>query len=175
FSRKSSRQMEPHDMIGLMEQSLELATNDYSLEGGIDFRQIEIIREYDEDLPPVCCEASQIQQVLFNLLKNGAQAMAEHRGPAGGSRFILRIRGDSRSVRLEIEDNGVGVPEDQVKRIFEPFFTTKPIGVGTGLGLSVSYFIIKENYGGDLFVEPVPSGGACFILQLPCGYAPLSV
>ena len=169
FSRKSSRQMEPHDMIGLMEQSLELATNDYSLEGGLDFRQIEIIRDYDKDLPPVCCEASQIQQVLFNLLKNGAQAMAEHRGSAGGSRFILRIRGDSRSVRLEIEDNGVGVPEDQVKRIFEPFFTTKPIGVGTGLGLSVSYFIIKENYGGDLFVEPVPSGGACFILQLPCG------
>lgn len=175
FSRKSSRRLEPQDMNELMEQSLALAANDYNLEGGFDFRQIEIIREYGEDLPPVYCESSQIQQVLLNLLKNGAQAMAEHRGMEGGSRFILRIRGDSQSVRLEIEDNGAGVPEDQVKRIFEPFFTTKPIGVGTGLGLSVSYFIIKENYGGDLFVETASSGGACFILQLPCSYAPLPV
>ena len=175
FSRKSSCHLEPCNMVELMEQSLALAANDYCLEGGFDFRQIEIIREYDEDLPPVHCESSQIQQVLLNLLKNGAQAMAETRATLGDGRFILRIRGESRAVRLEIEDNGPGIPDDQTQRIFEPFFTTKPIGVGTGLGLSVSYFIVKENYGGELLVENMPGGGACFILRLPCSRSALVV
>lgn len=171
FSRKGGRRLEPCDLPELMEQSIALAANDYCLEGGFDFRQIEIVREYDADLPPVQCDSSQIQQVLLNLLKNGAQAMVACRAERGAPRFILRIRRESRGVRLEVEDNGPGIPEDLTKRIFEPFFTTKPIGVGTGLGLSVSYFIVRENYGGELRVENVPGGGACFILQLPGQHA----
>jgi len=167
FSRKGSRHLEACNMPQLMEQSVELAANDYCLEDGFDFRQIQIIREYDEALPPVECEPSQIQQVLLNLLKNGAQAMAENRSQQERPRFILRISGDAQRIRVEVEDNGPGIPEELTKRIFEPFFTTKPIGVGTGLGLSVSYFIVRENYGGDLRVENVPGGGARFILQLP--------
>lgn len=167
FSRKSSRHLESCNLIELMEQSLELAANDYSFEEGFDFRQIAIVREYDAEVPSVCCESSQIQQVLLNLLKNGAQAMAESCDLGTGPRFILRIREEPAGVRLEIEDNGPGIPEAQAKRIFEPFFTTKPIGVGTGLGLSVSYFIVRENYGGELFVESAPEGGARFVLRLP--------
>jgi PAS domain S-box-containing protein len=170
FSRKSSRHLQPCDMVELMEQSLELAVNDYRLKDGFDFRQIGIVREYEDALPLVSCESSQIQQVLLNLLKNGAQAMAESRTPEA-ARFTLRIRGESAAVRLEIEDNGPGIPQDQANRIFEPFFTTKPIGVGTGLGLSVAYFIIRENYGGELFVESPPGGGARFVLRLPCDSA----
>ncbi|WP_199930526.1 two-component system sensor histidine kinase NtrB [Sedimenticola thiotaurini] len=167
FSRKGSRHLENCNMRDLMEQSLELAANDYRLEDGFDFRQIQIIREYDEQLCAVECEPSHIQQVLLNLLKNGAQAMAECRPPLTDPRFILRIKGGSQRIRVEVEDNGPGIPEELTKRIFEPFFTTKPIGVGTGLGLSVSYFIIRENYGGDLRVENVPGSGARFVLQLP--------
>ena len=68
---------------------------------------------------------------------------------------------------LEIEDNGPGIENDIQKRIFEPFFTTKEVGVGTGLGLSVSYFIITENHGGVLTVGSMPGQGAVFTIKLP--------
>lgn len=69
--------------------------------------------------------------------------------------------------RVEIEDNGPGMDEATRRRVFEPFFTTKPVGLGTGLGLSVSYFIITENHGGTLAVESWPGQGATFIISIP--------
>lgn len=70
-------------------------------------------------------------------------------------------------MRIEIEDNGPGMDANTCKRIFEPFFTTKPVGAGTGLGLSVSYFIIVENHGGTMNVESVINRGTRFIIRLP--------
>ncbi len=69
--------------------------------------------------------------------------------------------------RVEIEDNGLGMDEDISKHIFEPFYTTKPVGTGTGLGMSVSYFIITENHGGTIEVESAPGKGAKFTIRLP--------
>jgi len=71
-------------------------------------------------------------------------------------------------VVIVIEDNGLGMDEEIRKRIFEPFFTTKSVGVETGLGLSVSYFILTENYGGEMTVESELGKGARFGIQLPC-------
>nr|NJM02091.1 hypothetical protein [Desulfobacula sp.] len=68
---------------------------------------------------------------------------------------------------MEIEDNGPGMDNDIQKRIFEPFFTTKEVGVGTGLGLSVSYFIISENHAGILSVDSAPGRGTVFTIKLP--------
>ncbi|WP_428603223.1 ATP-binding protein [Sedimenticola sp.] len=167
FSRKSRRHLQPCNVEELLEQTLDLAANDFRLEDGLDFRQIAIVREYDQGLPTIECEPSQIQQVLLNLLKNGAQAMGQQREPGYQPCFTLRAQAEPDWIRIEIEDNGPGIPDDQVTRIFEPFYTTKPIGIGTGLGLSVSYFIIKENYGGELRVEKAPTGGARFVLRLP--------
>ena len=70
-------------------------------------------------------------------------------------------------MRIEIEDNGPGMTEAVRKRVFEPFFTTKPVGVGTGLGLSVLFFIITENHGGEMNVVSEPGKGANFIIRLP--------
>jgi len=70
-------------------------------------------------------------------------------------------------VRIEMKDNGPGMTEDVRQRIFEPFYTTKPQGEGTGLGLSVSYFIIVESHGGKMYVESEPDQGCSFILELP--------
>jgi signal transduction histidine kinase len=72
-------------------------------------------------------------------------------------------------VRVEIEDNGPGMDEATRKRVFEPFFTSKPPGVGTGLGMSVSYFIITEDHGGTLSVESASGGGTRFVIRLPAG------
>ncbi len=83
--------------------------------------------------------------------------------------FMLRSRYEKERgmVCIEIEDNGPGMDETIRKRIFEPFFTTKPVGEGTGLGLSVSYFIITENHGGEMSVKSAPGEGTTFIIRLP--------
>ena len=71
-------------------------------------------------------------------------------------------------MRIEVEDNGPGMAPAVQRRIFEPFYTTKPPGVGTGLGLSVSYFIVTRGHGGRMWVESEPGAGAKFIVELPC-------
>ena len=100
--------------------------------------------------------------------------MSEEQGKLEGqekkaekSKFVLRVSNETDMARVEIEDNGPGIHEATRKRIFEPFFTTKNAGSGTGLGLSVSYFIITENHGGTMNVESVPTGGTKFIIHLP--------
>ncbi|MCP4150161.1 MAG: PAS domain S-box protein [bacterium] len=167
FSRKSDMQFAFHDIAELLDKTLELASNDYDLKKKYDFRHISIVREYDDSLPGIQCEASEIQQVFLNLLKNGAQAMVESRPGNKSNCFFLRVKKRNHMAHIEIEDNGPGMDEATRKRIFEPFFTTKDVGVGTGLGLSVSYFIITENHGGTMTVESAPQKGAKFIIRLP--------
>ena len=172
FSRKSDVGMEALDLAALLDRTLELAANDYDLKKRYDFRRIEIERDYDPDLPPVPGDATKLQQVVLNLLKNGAQAMMEQADPERPHRFVIRTRRDGDRALIEIEDNGPGMEEVVSKRIFEPFFTTKGVGLGTGLGLSVSYFIIHENHGGTLTVTSEPGRGSCFRIRLPLQQAP---
>jgi signal transduction histidine kinase len=166
FSRKDETTLSHHFLDKILDKTLELAATDYDLKKAYDFKQIKITRAYADDLPAVPCQAGNIQQVVLNILTNGAQAMQAARTP--DPRFILRTYGDP--VRgmscMEIEDNGPGMDEKTRKHIFEPFFTTKPVGVGTGLGLSVSYFIITENHKGEMTVESSPGAGAKFIIRL---------
>jgi PAS domain S-box-containing protein len=164
FSRKNSLSLTEVDIPALLDRTLELAANDYDLKKKYDFRKIRIEREYQPDLPLVLCEESKVQQVFFNLIRNGAQAMASLDRPPC---FILRVMGGEGEVRIEVEDNGPGMTEELRKRVFEPFFTTKRVGEGTGLGLSVSYFLIVENHGGRIEVESTPGKGSVFIVHLP--------
>jgi len=166
FSRKSEAVTNFCDLAQLMDATVELAENDYDLKKKYDFRKIEIIREYDSRMPKVSCEASKIQQVFLNILSNGAQAMADNPEQTG-PRLILRIKMEDGKACVEIEDNGPGMEASVRKRIFEPFFTTKSVGVGTGLGLSVSYFIITENHGGTMTVFSTPGAGSRFVIHLP--------
>jgi len=171
FARKSDASVSTHDPADLLDSILELASTDYDLKKHYDFKTIEIIKEYEANLPMVTCEGAKIQQVLLNILRNGAQAMqdAMQKNIGNKPQFILRLshETDTAMLRMEIEDNGPGMDEETRKRIFEPFFTTKPVGIGTGLGLSVSYFIIIENHHGEMSVESSPGAGAKFIIRLP--------
>ena len=178
FARKGNAAHSTQDLAELLDQTVDLAGSDYDLKKKYDFRQIDIVREYADDVPPVPCEPAKIQQVLLNLLRNGAEAMqgkSEDRrrkiGDENGyqPRFTLRLaheKGGNR-VRIEVEDNGPGMDAATRKRVFEPFFTTKPTDQGTGLGLSVSYFIITENHGGEMLVASVPEWGTTFTVKLP--------
>ncbi len=165
FARKSSAGALPEYLEELIDTTLALATTDYDLKKKYDFKKIRIRKEYEKDLPPVPCEGSKIQQVLLNILQNGAHAMQT--GETAIPTFVLRTRHEADMVCIEIEDNGPGMDEETRKRVFEPFFTTKPVGVGTGLGLSVSYFIITENHDGQMTVDSGLGRGTTFTIRLP--------
>ena len=171
FSRKDEAIRTNQRIEDLIDKTLKLAETDYDLKKHYDFKLVEIQREYAKNLPSISCEAGKIQQVILNILRNGAQAMQDDK--TKDPQFIVRayLEEDRNMICIEIEDNGPGIAENIRKRLFEPFFTTKPVGVGTGLGLSVSYFIITENHNGEMEVESQLGFGAKFIIRLPLGHS----
>ncbi len=113
-------------------------------------------------LPPIICDRNSIMQALMILLTNARDAM-----PRGGEvRVITAFDPDLRRFSLQVQDNGVGIPESARDRIFDPFFTTKPLGQGTGLGLSILSGIVSA-HGGTVDVESAPGHGATFTLYFP--------
>ncbi|MBD3307350.1 PAS domain S-box protein [candidate division KSB3 bacterium] len=167
FSRRSESAMAPTDINQLLEETIELAVHDYDLRKKYDFRHIDIQRDYDATLPPVPCTATEIEQVFLNLLRNAAQAIAEHKGGAYTPQIRIQTTHNHEQAIIHIEDNGPGMDEATRKRIFEPFFTTKVVGTGTGLGLSVSYFIVVTNHHGTISVDSSPAQGSRFTICLP--------
>lgn len=122
-------------------------------------RKADIVKDYGQ-LPPVRCMPFQLNQVFMNLLANAAQSIPEH------GTITLRTRRADETVWIEIEDTGIGVAPEIQARIFEPFFTTRPVGKGTGLGLAVSYGIVR-NHQGEISVRSAPGKGAIFRVTLP--------
>lgn len=167
FSRKSDSVFTSTDIIELLDNTLELVSNDYDLKSNYDFRKISVIKQYEDNLPLIPCEQQNIQQVFFNLLKNGAHALYQKEYIDDGPQILISVKHDESNIYISIEDNGPGIKEELVKRIFEPFFTTKPVGVGTGLGLSISYFIINQQHNGTIEVNSVPGEGTRFMIKLP--------
>jgi len=167
FSRKSETRFSSHDIKKVLDDTIELAASDYDLKKKYDFRKIKIIKEYDEDIPLINCERSNIQQVFLNVLRNGAQAMMEVENKKEEPCFTFRVKQEKDMVKIEIEDNGLGMEEETRRRAFEPFYTTKDVSDGTGLGLSVSYFIITEQHKGKMAVESSGSGGTKILIELP--------
>jgi len=168
FSRSNSRHHQITDINQLLNHSLELATNSFQLETPDGIEKLEIIREFDGDLPAVPCSAAEIQQVILNLLRNACQAMNnDDYGAPLSPTITLRAYKRQNSICIEVQDNGPGMNENVRRHIFEPFFTTKEVGQGTGLGLSVTYFIITEHHDGTIEVESQPGKGTTFIITLP--------
>ena len=121
--------------------------------------RITVVRHLGK-LPPVHCYLSQVNQVLMNLLLNASQAIE------GQGRITVSTRHQGDTVSISIADTGTGIPADNLTRIFDPGFTTKGVGVGTGLGLSTSYRIIKD-HGGEIEVQSTPGEGSVFTIRLP--------
>jgi PAS domain S-box-containing protein len=166
FSRRSAEGKKTVAVDLLVERALELAATDYDLKKRYDFRNIKIVRDYEAGLPRVPVVEVEIEQVLLNILKNAAQAMKDN-PPQKGPEITLRLRRDGKYAVIGVADNGCGMEENVRNRVFEPFYTTKELGVGTGLGLSVSYAIITMNHKGTISVESSPGKGSCFTIRLP--------
>jgi signal transduction histidine kinase/DNA-binding LacI/PurR family transcriptional regulator len=124
----------------------------------------DVVKRYGE-LPEVQCLPSEINQVIMNLVINAAHAMEARRGT-----ITLRTGREGEKVWIEVEDQGCGIPKENLQRIFDPFFTTKPIGKGTGLGLSLAYGIVQR-HGGTIAVHSVPGEGTTFRVVLPIEHA----
>jgi two-component system NtrC family sensor kinase len=120
----------------------------------------DVVKDY-QALPEIECLPSQINQVIMNLVVNAAQAMGPERGT-----ITLSTGTQGETAWIEIADTGSGIAPDTLAKIFDPFFTTKPVGQGTGLGLSLSYGIVKK-HGGDISVRSELGAGTTFRVQLP--------
>jgi len=124
--------------------------------------RIDLLTDYDRRMPAMVLYEKKIKQVLINLLMNARHAI----GDAGEIRVATAYSPSSRQATIRVADNGYGIEARHLQHIFDPFFTTKPTGEGTGLGLSVSYGIIKK-HGGEILVESRPGEGSTFTVVLP--------
>ncbi len=154
FSRQRDGDYKQLDVTDMLGETLEL------FEPHLRGRRIDLVRRIEGPLPPINGNRGRLQQVLMNLLLNAVDAM-----PHGGA-MTVQARAASGRVRIEVSDTGVGIPSELLEKIYDPFFTTKPRGQGTGLGLSVSYGIVKE-HAGTLTAESSPGEGSRFIVSLP--------
>ncbi len=117
-----------------------------------------------EDLPPVTGTSGQLEDVWLNLLLNARDAVAERAAPQVS--ISTRLSADAQWVEIEVQDNGVGIPDERQKRVFEPFYTTKPPGAGTGLGLHICKQIV-EKFGGQIALHSIYNKGTRFVVKLP--------
>lgn len=159
FARGAKTEKQPVDLADLLERTLALRAYELRV------ANIQVERDLASPLPAVLSDPYQLQQVFFNILLNAEQAIRSQRDH-GRIRVSLRGRPEEARVRVEIADDGPGVPPNLLPYLFDPFFTTKPPEEGTGLGLSISQAIVKE-HGGELFVHSASGEGATFVVELP--------
>jgi two-component system, NtrC family, sensor kinase len=157
FSRLDRATVSEFSVAEGLESTLVLARN-------LMKNRVEIHRDF-HSVPKVQGAPSQINQVFLNLITNAVQAMPANR--TGPNIITLRVVMEGRDmVRIDVQDNGSGIPDDVLPRIFDPFFTTKDVGQGSGMGLSISFKIVQE-HGGMILVDSEPGVGTVFSVLLP--------
>jgi two-component system NtrC family sensor kinase len=156
FSRQSSPVRTDADLSGIVNQTVALLAHKFDLAG------VRLDLRLAQDLPPLRCDASQIQQVVVNLLMNAVEASR-----SGG---VVEVSTESvpaeSAVELVVSDSGIGIPEDNLVRVYEPFFSTKGEGKGVGLGLAVVYGIVRA-HGATIDVSSTPDEGTTFRVRFP--------
>ncbi len=156
FARQRPVQREAVQLGAILRQTIKLRSYDFTSHG------VEVVEEFEEDLPATIGDSQQLQQVFLNIVNNAYDAIQEA-GRRGVIRMSARRSGDS--VEVAITDNGTGISD--TARIFDPFFTTKPTGKGTGLGLSICYGIVRA-HGGEIQCWNNEDGeGSTFQVKLP--------
>ena len=156
FSRKKEPVLEECNIHELIESVVTMLAFEFNRKG------IEVRRQFDERISVVFIDADKIRQVLLNILMNAYQALDE----GGVVETATRLDEDTGTVVITVSDNGPGISEEIRDKIFQPFFTTKPFGQGTGLGLAVSYGLVKE-HGGEIEASSNGEGGTTITVKLP--------
>jgi two-component system, NtrC family, sensor kinase len=156
FARKTETKKVLVDVNCAIEQVITVIRHQFELSG------IAVHTHYEAELPMILGDTEKLKQVMMNLVMNARQSIS------GAGQITVSTCHDARShkIAIAVEDTGSGIPPHVITRIFDPFFTTKPTGQGTGLGLSVSYGIVKE-HGGEITVDSEPEKGSLFSVTLP--------
>ena len=156
FARKMEPSLKPVKMQEFLPEVISMVTNRANVDN------VRITQELADGLPPIMTDSSQLQQVFLNLLNNALFALKD------GDSAEIRVKAfqEDRNIVVSVEDNGCGIPPENMEKIFVPLFTTKPPGQGTGLGLSTTYGIVK-GFGGDVGVISQPDVGTVFTVSLP--------
>ena len=156
FSRTTPINLQPANLNQVVERSLRLVQHQLDLAG------IQVQPQLDPDLPPVVCDAAQIEQVILALVMNALDAL-----PQGGNLWLSTSFGhEPNCARIVVRDDGSGIPPEILSRIFEPFLTTKETGRGVGLGLAISHSIL-ERHNGNIEVQSEEGRGTTFTVTLP--------
>ena len=155
FTRQETQVFVSVSLADVVERGTRLMTNEAAL------NDVEFDVELPPDLPRVRGNPRSLEQVCLNLFLNAIQAM-----PQGGTIAVRGAPAEEGMVRLDVSDTGVGIPDEHLASVFDPFFTTKEVGVGTGLGLSVTYGII-QNHHGSIEVKSKVGSGTTFSIHLP--------
>lgn len=156
FSRKSETEKEVVDIHSLIDEVVAFVRHHSDIE------DIEIEKELHKKVQPTLMDEKKIKQVMINLMVNAIHAV----GRKGRIVITTALDAATRHLTVTVQDNGHGIEKKDLQKIFDPFFTTKPTGEGTGLGLSVSYGIIKD-HGGRIEVESNSGSGSTFTFTLP--------
>ncbi|OGV36372.1 MAG: hypothetical protein A2020_02540 [Lentisphaerae bacterium GWF2_45_14] len=167
FSRMKAQELKPVDLQDPVESALSFFNEQIKL------HNINLIKNYEENLPSVNVDAQRLEQVAVNLISNARYAvdkMSETKGRGFRKEINVSIRKDAKNSKVifELSDNGIGMTHQVIERCREPFFTTKGIDEGTGLGLSISEDIIKS-FNGELKIKSKPDAGSTFTVHLPFG------
>jgi two-component system NtrC family sensor kinase len=160
FSHQSKISVGLVDLNRILHETLTLISSQSA------FFNVNIVREWDPQLPAVMADKSQLEQVFMNMLVNSAHAMEER----GTITIVTRRATDEDAVEVVISDTGCGIPPEDIHRIFDPFFSTKPSGQGTGLGLSIAYGVVTS-HNGTITVDSKVGRGTSFTIRLPIASA----
>jgi two-component system NtrC family sensor kinase len=158
FARQKKPQRSPTDLNEVIEHTMTL--RGYHLK--VD--NVEVVTDLADDLPWTMADSYQLEQVVLNIINNAHQAMSQ----VAGER-VLTVRSelaDPDTIRITVTDTGPGMSPETLDRVFDPFFTTKDVGLGTGLGMSVSHGIVQE-HAGRIWAESTLGKGATFVVELP--------
>ena len=159
--RDATSEKKPNDLNQAIRSTAVVATNEWKYHA-------ELEMNLDETLPMVPCNIGEINQVVLNLIVNGAHAIRDRfeDGQKGTLIVATNHYPEKDCVVISITDNGGGIPEDVQARIFEPFFTTKEVGVGTGQGLAIAHNVVVKSHGGQIWFDSKPGEGTTFYISL---------
>jgi two-component system, NtrC family, sensor kinase len=159
FAHPDAVEQSSSDINHAIETTLTVAHNEYKYHAQVQTRFAE--------LPLTICNIGELNQVFLNLIVNAAHAIAESGKDASTGRMIITTESTGTEVVISIEDNGCGIPAENIEKVFDPFFTTKPVGRGTGQGLAIARSIVVEKHLGSIDIKSGVGEGTCFILRLP--------
>jgi PAS domain S-box-containing protein len=159
FAHPDAQEQTPADINHALETTLLVARNEYKYHARVETELGE--------LPAVVCNVNELNQVFLNLIVNAAHAIESAGRDASSGLIKIRTSAGAEGVEVVIEDNGCGIPKENLERIFDPFFTTKEIGKGTGQGLAIARSIIVEKHAGTITVDSQVGKGTKMTLRLP--------